>query len=115
MTEEEVKATPDGMLPTSTIKPFDNQFTALPMSDDEQNQSCPICLLSYAQILTEQEYAEASDYHVGGNVEEMGLRRLPCGTGDGTGTAGKGHIVCGKCAGKWLRLVSFPFLRRLDS
>jgi hypothetical protein len=65
-------------------------------------------MLSYAQIVTEQEYAEASDYHIGGNVEEMGLRRLPCEGADG-GTVGggkAGHIVCGKCAAKWLRLVS---------
>ncbi|KAJ9091898.1 hypothetical protein QFC19_008924 [Naganishia cerealis] len=76
------------------------------IEDDEQNQSCPICVLSYAQILTEQEYAEASDYHIGGNVEEMGLRRLPCaGATVGSSAGGiSGHIVCGKCAGKWLRL-----------
>ncbi|KAJ9092396.1 hypothetical protein QFC21_006898 [Naganishia friedmannii] len=75
-------------------------------ADDEQNQSCPICMLSYDQIITEQEYAEASDYHIGGNVEEMGLRRLPCAgpSGGSVGGGKSGHIVCGKCASKWLRL-----------
>ncbi len=74
--------------------------------------TCPICLLTLSNILTEQEYAEATDHYVG-DEKELGLRRLPCGQGgSGAGAGGEegkvkgGHVICGKCARKWLRLVS---------
>lgn len=70
-------------------------------------QSCPVCQLSYAEILTEQEYAESTDHYIGGADADLGLRRLPCqkDTGDQEASLG-GHIMCGRCARKWLRLVS---------
>jgi hypothetical protein len=70
-------------------------------------QSCPVCQLSYAEILTEQEYAESTDHYIGGANADLGLRRLPCqtDTGDQEASLG-GHIMCGRCARKWLRLVS---------
>jgi hypothetical protein len=63
--------------------------------------------LSYAEILTEQEYAESTDHYIGGANADLGLRRLPCqkDTGEPEASLG-GHIMCGRCARKWLRLVS---------
>lgn len=94
-------------------------------SDGTDQQSCPICSLTYAEILTEQEYAESTDHYVPGGVDDLGLRRLPCGQLDSPGQASAtqggevkgsegggvkigsvGHVVCAKCAGKWLKLVS---------
>lgn len=91
------------------------------------SQSCPVCQQSYAEILTEQEYAEASDHYAMGDVDELGLRRLPCRTPEhGTSQANEqkadghadssesearrvdGHEFCGKCATTWLRSVSVP-------
>lgn len=79
-------------------------------------QSCPVCQLSYAEILTEQEYAESTDHYIGGANADLGLRRLPCqkDTGDQEASLG-GHIMCGRCARKWLRLVSLRRIVRRSS
>lgn len=65
---------------------------ALPSVQEAESESasCPVCLASHATILTEQEYAEVSDFA----GDDLGLRRLPCK-----------HVLCGKCARRWLRLV----------
>lgn len=77
----------------------------LRQDQDLYAQSCPVCQLSYAEILTEQEYAESTDHYIGGANADLGLRRLPCqkDTGDQEASLG-GHIMCGRCARKWLRL-----------
>ena len=78
----------------------------MPASVGLDGQSCPICHLTYAEILTEEEYATASDHFVGGAVQDLGLRILPCRqSGMNPGTTEQDHVICGKCVRKWLRLV----------
>jgi hypothetical protein len=69
-------------------------------------ESCAVCQLTYAEILTEEEYAEASDHYVAAGVGELGLRRLPCRRASSDQQTEDGHAICGKCAMKWLRMVS---------
>lgn len=63
---------------------------------ESETATCPVCLATHATILTEQEYAEVSDFA----GDDLGLRRLPCR-----------HVLCGKCARRWLKLVSHRQLR----
>ncbi|KAK4688768.1 hypothetical protein P7C73_g1343, partial [Tremellales sp. Uapishka_1] len=62
------------------------------ISPSEAN--CPVCLYGFGAILTEQEYALSSESFMGDD-KELGLRRLPCNDK---------HLICGKCARRWLRL-----------
>lgn len=55
-----------------------------------------MCLQSLGAIETEEEYALADEAFFG-DLEALGLRKLPC---DG------GHVVCARCCKSWLRLVS---------
>lgn len=64
----------------------------------QETTDCPVCLQSLASIETEEEYALADEAFFG-DLEALGLRKLPC---DG------GHVVCARCCKSWLRLVGFP-------
>jgi len=81
-------------------------------SVQSDGQSCPICHLTYAEILTEEEYATASDHFIGGAAQDLGLRILPCRQSNtNPGTTDQDHVVCGKCVRKWLRLVGITIRR----